>query len=175
MLLALDLATCVGWCKGDGTRIPMYGSLRLPSTGDNVGQFLSAWRKELIELLQGTTKVIFEAPILPKTTSMKTVTKLHSMAGLTELACYNMQIPCFSVQPMSVKKNWLGKVPNTRGMKPHEKKAPMIQRAKDLGFDPQDSDTADAIAIWFFLMTKKKGPEACEAFEKGWHMDGSQS
>jgi crossover junction endodeoxyribonuclease RuvC len=150
MILALDLATKTGWCKGDGLSRPQSGVIRLPSTGDDIGAFLSAWWDQAPALFEGVTLAVFEAPLLPRTTSFKTVTKLHSLAGLTELLCLQRQIPVRSAHNGVVKKHFTGQ---GRAEKPA-----MIARAKMLGFSPKDDNEADAIAIWFFVATKKGGP-----------------
>lgn len=45
MLLALDLATSTGFCFGDGSTTPVVSSLRMPATAEDVGEFLSHFRR----------------------------------------------------------------------------------------------------------------------------------
>ena len=159
MILALDLATRTGWCKGDGSCRPLSGVIRLPSTGDDVGSFLLAWEEQLPRLLDGCKLAVFEAPILPRTTSFKTVTKLHSLAGLTELRCLRSQVRGVSVMNARVKKAATGKG--------NAKKPDMIAAVKGLGFAPQDDNEADAIAIWLYAVGARSQLEQ-HALVKSW-------
>ena len=93
---------------------------------------------------------VFEAPLLPRTTSFKTVTKLHSLAGITELLCLRSQVKVRSANNTTVKKAFTG-----HG---RAEKSAMCDRAKQLGFNPKDDNEADAIAIWFYVFTNKGGP-----------------
>ena len=169
MLLCLDLATMIGWCKGDGTRFPMYGSHKLPSTGDDIGAFLSAYHSWLIEQLNGVDRIVFEAPIIKNFDNGHTVTKLHSLAGHTEFVANRKGIVCRKAQPLSIKKSFLGHVKRfPKGTKAAERKAPMIQRAIDLGFKPENSDEADAIAIFLHVLTRKEGQLAANGLVSSW-------
>lgn len=161
IVLALDLATRTGWAKGaaDGGR-PRSGVIRLPSTGDDVGAFLAAWEPHCDALLKGVDLAVFEAPLLPRTTSFKTVTKLHSLAGLTELQCRKAGVRVRSVQNNRVKKAWTGAG--------RAEKSAMVARAKQLGFSPADDNEADAIAIWFYAATSGGGMLDQAALMAGW-------
>lgn len=149
MILTLDLATKTGWCKGDGESRPLSGVIRLPSTGDDVGSFLAAYVREFRALTvdENVSSIVFEAPLLPQTTSFKTVTKLHSLAGMTEYLCLRHKIPCASAHNGKIKKAMTGKG--------NAKKPEMIAGVKALGFNPADDNEADAIAIWFYAMGAK--------------------
>jgi Holliday junction resolvasome RuvABC endonuclease subunit len=161
MILALDLATNIGWAKGDGSYLPLFGSYRLPKTGDDVGQFLLAYEQWFGSVVAQVSPslVVFETPILPGTTSFKTVTKLQSIAGLTELLCLKAGVKCRSVQPTVVKKSWTGKG--------NAKKPDMMARAQALGFDVTDNDQADAIAIWFHAQSAIQN-KSIETLMEGW-------
>lgn len=159
-VLALDLATRTGWAKGAAASRPLSGVIRLPSTGDNVGAFLAAWEQHLAGLLHDVDLAVFEAPLLPRTTSFKTVTKLHSLAGLTELVCLKAGVQVRSAMNNRVKKAWVG---HGRAEKPA-----MIARAKALGFQPQDDNHADALAIWFYAVTNQGGPLEHAALVRSW-------
>jgi hypothetical protein len=45
MILALDLATSTGFAHGDGASRPVVSTVRMPSTGQDVGEFLSFFRR----------------------------------------------------------------------------------------------------------------------------------
>jgi crossover junction endodeoxyribonuclease RuvC len=160
-VLALDLATRAGWAKGAVTSRPQSGVVRLPSTGDDVGAFLAAWQRHLDGwLLDDVDLCVFEAPLLPRTTSFKTVTKLHSLAGLTELICHHRGISCRSAGNNRVKKAWAG-----HG---RAEKTAMVAQAKAYGFAPADDNEADAIAIWFVAHLPDGGPLQHSALVRSW-------
>lgn len=158
-ILALDLATSTGFCKGDGTRLPQSGCIKLPKTGDEVGRFLSAYKSQLVELTQGVDLVVFESPILPASTSFKTIRKLQSLAGITELYCFRQGLKCYEVANSKWKKNLLGEVKIPRSLKPVEKKQIIFDKIKSLKFQPENFDEADAIGVWIYAITKGKGSQ----------------
>jgi hypothetical protein len=110
MLLALDLATNLGECWGDGRNLPSLGHFRLPSTGPDVGQFLSEYRKWFMGRLDAVapTLIAFEAPILAKVTNISTTRKLQGLAGLTEMLCHEEGLPCREASTSAVKKALTG-------------------------------------------------------------------
>lgn len=142
MLLALDLATQTGWCAGDGSELPELGTVLMPSSGEDVGVFLSFWERWLllkIEALQPTV-VVFEAPILPRETSLHTVRKLCGLAGVTEKVCHDRKIECAEVANSTVKKELSG---SGKGGK-----MDMDRVAKACGLSPKTYDEADAFGVW---------------------------
>lgn len=111
MILGLDLATSTGFAYGDGSSRPVVGSLRMPSTGHDVGEFCSffrAWYVELLVRLSVVTLedrrpliVCLEAPILPEKkwnpvlrkmeggTNIATTRKLQGLAAIVEMEAFD--------------------------------------------------------------------------------------
>lgn len=149
-VLALDLATNTGVCVGTGDRLPLLSHNRLPSTGPDVGAFLCAYRDWLIALLEehGPTLIVFEAPILPKTTAIATVRKLVGLAGITEMVASDDGIEVREVTTSAVKKALTG-----HG---NAKKPAMVAACRGYGLSPhtyikdgeEASDEADAFGVW---------------------------
>ncbi len=143
-LLSLDLSSHVGWSRGrPDDRHFEYGTHVLPKTGEDVGDFLYAYREWLGEALDSVSLCCMEAPILPKVTSLATCRKLYGLAGVTELMCRDKAIKCREVNLMSVKA-FIG----VAGMG----KDAMVRAIRRYGFDPQDDNQADAIAVRLFVL-----------------------
>ena len=144
MLLALDLATCTGFCSGviDTGEVPTLGHVRLPSTGADVGRFLCAWQDWLEPKVREVEPalIVFEAPILAGQTQIATTRKLQGMAGVTEMVGHRRGIEVAEVATSQVKKALTG-----HG---RAEKADMMAAARHYGFNPQTSDEADAFGIW---------------------------
>lgn len=167
MILGLDLATNIGVCHGDGHSIPELAHHRLPSTGDEVGPFLSAFRKWFTDLLErvAPTVIAFEAPILPRAKfdrrtgvftdapiGLSTSRKLQGLAGVLEMVCFDEGVPCFEAQPAAVKKALTGQG--------RASKAEMVHWARRYGLEPhtytlkgeEASDEADAFGVWLAVL-----------------------
>jgi len=142
MIMALDLATQTGLCIGAPDTRPTLSHFRLPSTGADVGLFLSAWEDWLRPQVRevGPSLIVFEAPILAGQTQIATTRKLQGMAGVTEMVAHRAGIECAEVATSQVKKVLTG---NGRAEKPA-----MMAACRAYGFDPKTSDEADAFGIW---------------------------
>ena len=148
-LLCLDLATRLGWSCGEpGDQQFSYGSHQLPKTGEDIGWFLHAYDAWLAPALTGVGMVVFESPVLGRTTSLATARKLYSQAGYTELACRQRDIKCMECNLQSVK-TFMG-VSRARGV---DQKASMMECVERYGYEPDgDEDAADAIALRLFVL-----------------------
>ena len=164
-ILALDLATVVGWAycgpnfrpvtaleaKAAGRTYDLGGEITSGShlvapPGVALGQFLDRFDLWLADMLivNAPDYLVFEAPIhVAGSTSIETARRLMSMAGLTELIAHRREIPIVrEVNVMSIKKHWTG---NGRAKKPE-----MIEAARARGFTPRDDNEADALAVLDF-------------------------
>lgn len=158
-LLALDLATQVGWMLREVDRPIRFGSI--PFRGP-LGPALSAYRKWLIERLDQATKpirVVYEMPFVggkpPKKdgaggsrghTSQAVARKLMSMAGITDMVA--SEIPGVDPEPWevnnaSVRKHFIGIGRGKREVLKAKTMAEAIRR----GFNVGNDDEADAIAV----------------------------
>ncbi len=149
MLLTLDLATRVGWTKGDPADTEFaFGSYQLPSTGDDIGRYADAFDAWVQQMMMNATEVVFEAPVLPHQTQLATVRKLNGLAWHTELVCHQLGIRCFEAHLQSIKKYFAG-----HGQ---AKKPDMIRAAKSYGYDiGEDDNQADAIGIRLYTIANR--------------------
>ncbi|MGD9884601.1 MAG: hypothetical protein AB7E70_21660 [Hyphomicrobiaceae bacterium] len=162
-ILALDLATTVGWASaapGYRAVLPISarhgvqewaanlalmrsGSHRIAPPGAGLPEFFHAfdlWLADMITVHQPDL-LIFEAPIIAGgKTSVETARKLMGLAVLTELTGYRRSIPKVREENViTVKKHWTGHGRADKRM--------MIDAARQRGFEPADDNAADALAL----------------------------
>ena len=148
-ILALDLATRLGWACGSPDGEPRYGTKVLPSTGEEIGRFADAYDEWLLDMitLESPALVVFEAPFVGGTGNANTARKLMGLCWQTEIACYRRQIRCMEHGNTSVKKMFAG---NGRA-----EKGEMIAAAERMGWNPKNDHEADALGLWACAVHEK--------------------
>ncbi len=144
-LLALDLSSHTGWAIGPVGERPRYGTLNLPSTGDEIGRFADAfdiWLSDMITMYK-PSHCAFESSFIPPTTTLMTVRKLVGLTVITELVCCRRDVICNEVNNATIKKFWAG---TGRAKKPE-----MIAAARAYGFPVGDDNQADALGLWHYV------------------------
>jgi len=145
-IISLDLATRVGVCEGIPGGVPRLSSITLPSTGDDVGEFLCAYHEWLISLLAFRPKLVsFEVPVLGGAKmNVKTVEKLIGLSNHTQFVCRMKGIEYGAI---GIQKNKQFLTGNARAQKDD-----MIAAARRYGMDPKCHDEADAFALWAYTV-----------------------
>lgn len=142
-LLALDLATTLGWAYIiSPVHAPLSGTHKIISTDKSSVGYFVAFEKFISDLivLHNPDTIIFEAPFLGKIRNLNTARKLIGLCILTELVAHKKGVPEIrEVNNSSVKKFFTG---NGRA-----DKKDMIFKCRSKGWDPQDDNEADALAI----------------------------
>ena len=141
-ILALDLATRTGWACGAVNGEPRWGIKVIARPHTDVGAFASAydlWLSDMITVEQPDL-LVFEAPILPRQTTLDTARKLMGLAFLTELIAFRRDLACREVNIRTVKKFFAG-----HG---HAAKSDMIDAARRHGWNVKDDNEADALGVW---------------------------
>lgn len=160
--LCLDLATFFGFAFGDDARgVVEAGSYRLPSTGNDMGTFLHAYRNWLdraISVYQ-PDELVFEAPILPSTTNLSTLRKLYALPALTELIAQDRHCAVREANLTDIRMHFLG-VPRAPATVPKKErrewvKARTIAECRARGIRPDDDNHADALALLSFICTAR--------------------
>ncbi|UYW25709.1 hypothetical protein OKC48_20915 [Methylorubrum extorquens] len=156
-ILALDLATKIGFAVGAPDEEPVYGTHPLPSASASLGRFGDAYDQWLLDRLTFFQPglVIFEAPFVSGTGNANTARKLMGLCWQTEIACYRRETRCLEHNNSSVKAAFAG---NGRA-----DKAEMIAAAQRRGWNPKDDNAADALGLWCCAV-RTVAPQHAERF-----------
>lgn len=144
-ILALDLATRVGWATWSADRGVGSGVKVLPTTGEDVGRFVGTYMQWLDDTLALDARdlVVFEAPWIGPQTSQDTARKLLGLAVGTEVVCWRRGLRCLEQSVPAVRKHFVG-----NGRLPRrEAKAAVIAACRARGWTPKDDNDADALAL----------------------------
>lgn len=140
---ALDLSTHTGHAAGASDGEPVYGTLHLPKTGDDIGAFLlpfNQWIRDWIAV-HALELIVFEAPLLTRgKTTPSTARKLMGLATFTEFVCADLSIRCSETNISSVKLFFAGSG--------RADKSDMMHVARKYGWSPRDDNQGDALGIW---------------------------
>jgi len=179
-VLALDIATTTGWAFGDAGEKPQHGTFTCPSTGEDLGRFGAAYRGFLTNLIRERRPklVVFEAPILPppkfdkakgrvvQFTNLTTVRKLNGLLMVTELVAGDEGVRCEEITAGQWRHAFLGQS-YPHGGKSDDLKRAAIAACRQMKWEPNGPDDADALGIWF-VVTRINDPKfaANEALQK---------
>lgn len=159
-MLALDLASQTGFCCGHpSTDVPEFGEIKFAG-GDDIGRFATSFEDWLSEMIssRGVSVVVFEAPILPGKTQLKTLIKLYGLAFETERICKRLNVRCRQGYASSVRAAIAG---NGRASKED-----IVSLCRRYGWRVQSHDAADACLLWAYAVTKL-APEHATRFALG--------
>ncbi len=161
-VLALDIALHTGACYDGANGEPMFHTIMLPDLG--FGARCQAFVTKLYDLVTVVQPdlIAVEAPLVPigrgfdVQTTVKTVRLLITLAGLASYvaACAGVAITEKTAQ--QTKKHLTGSK--------HADKKAVMDRCRQLGWNPRNYDEADAAALW--AMTKAER-------EPGWSYNTS--
>ena len=157
MLLALDVATTVGFAFGKPGETPAWGSRSFAGkggTGEVVGKFRH-WLGERCYALKPTL-LTFEAPYVPRPQmrvgagpppmNPLVLRRLLAMVGTVEAVAWELRIECREATPAEITKFFTGRA---RWGGREQKKAAVIAACERLGWMVGDNDNAaDALALW---------------------------
>lgn len=170
-VLALDIATVSGWAFGDAGEKPQHGTFACPVTGDDLGRYGVAYRGFLRNLILSTRPklVVYESPILPppkfdkaagrivQVTNIATVRKLNGLIMLTETTCHDEGVPVEEITAGQWRKSFLGSFYPRSGERDDLKRA-AIAACRQMRWEPNGSDDAEAMGIWF-VVTRTRDPK----------------
>lgn len=150
-ILALDIATRMGFAFGRPGETPVSGSIRLASGGSTNGAKGRGMTRWLIPFLREHKPdlIYYEVPIDPrhmgKKTTFATARILLGLPFLLETLAEEMGVfDLYEVGVQDVRKHFLGVA------RPKEKKAAVMARCRELGWPPVDDNAGDALALWDF-------------------------
>lgn len=147
-ILALDLATVIGFTVGPVDEKPAFGTYRLPKTGDELGPFGDAYDTWLRQMLvrHRPADVVMEAPMADGAgrTPLATSIKLKGLCFLTEMVCHQHGIRCTQMDAWQWKKTVCGTARVSKSMRPY----PPIEVLAQKGIAVDDDNAADSYCIW---------------------------
>lgn len=151
VILALDLATRFGWCVGElDSGSPDFGAGHFAPEGAKNDAIFGGAFKWTVELLQAhrVNRVRIEQPLDPrhlgKMTNRATFERLYGIPAAVRAACYLCK--CYDIEdvPAAKVRASLG----LKGVKKAEWKERVMWAVQARGFECEDNDAADALALW---------------------------
>lgn len=139
-ILALDIATITGWKTKTSS-----GTWDLkPNRGESEGMRVVRFKAKVREMikLEGITLVSYERPAGVHKSSIIVASE---MIGSLKDLCIEMKVNYASYSAKEIKKFATGNGNASKQL--------MIEKAKELGYNPKDDNEADAIHL--YLLTKK--------------------
>jgi len=151
IILALDLATITGWCRGAPGETPTYGSIG--KKGRSHPAIFGELQKWLITETAGDKRpdvIAYEMPILRPTDTGDVVGILWGLAAIVQATAYQRGIHNDHLMPIkldAMRKFFLGK----SKWKREDGKAAAVRKCRNnLKLDPQDDNAAEAIGHWCY-------------------------
>jgi hypothetical protein len=152
-VLALDIASVMGWSMGRPGKVPTFGNHRLLNHGQPRARAYRSFRLWL-DLFMSAHKVdliVYESPALPMImqgkTNIDTIKVLTGLAEHLEEWAYE-RVELREASVAQVRAHFLG-----RNMKSAVAKPLTITRCKELGWPVTNSDEADACALWDYQIS----------------------
>lgn len=157
-VMFLDIARNTGWCEGLVGGKPVFGSHRLAPDGSDSPAVNAGMFKFLAERLQAFRPqiIVYEAPRDPRhmgeRTSKAALRTLIGLPACAEAAAYLCGVyDIREAEASSIRSFLLPPRPKGSGKRDAGAlKRDVFEAIKRLGFDPQNSDEADAIAGWLY-------------------------
>ena len=160
-VLTLDIATVTGWAAWRPEPGFESGVFRIDTSDLGTGEFgvrYSEWLRAKLADIQ-PDDVVFEAPILPRPSKKKpkasisigTLRRLYGLVFVTEAVCREAGVAeghIWEANQSTVVKHFTGHA----GGKREERKARTIAACRELGWDPEDHNEADALAILSYAL-----------------------
>lgn len=142
MILALDLGTKTGWAIKDSSGIKSGSKNFKTKRQEGAGMRYLKFRRWLDSIKCGITEIHFEE--VRRHAGTQAAHVYGGLMGTLTLWCEENKIPYSSVPVGTIKKAATGKG--------NASKEQMIEAAKNLGFNPEDDNEADAIHMLRYVM-----------------------
>lgn len=151
VVLALDIATVMGWCVGPVGGVPLMGSVRLMRDGFDNGAIAAAFIDQVTDHIElhAPQVVTFEAPLPYGQHRGAAAGQLaFGLVTCLQVVCYRRGLTCRPGNVSTVRAQVLG---NGRAEKPAVAAWVMEQgwRLPEIAGAP-DYDAADAAALWAY-------------------------
>jgi len=148
-LLALDVATNVGWARAEDNGAPQNGTYALPSTGENYGLRMARFRDWLDRTVTAFEPHVigFESPIHKPQDKLHKIRILYTLAGVVELVGWDRSVKVFEDGVSGVRSHFLGKGYAKLFVGSEAQKLGVIAECRARGWEPADHNAADALAL----------------------------
>jgi Holliday junction resolvasome RuvABC endonuclease subunit len=152
MLLALDIATSLGWCLGGPeSTTPKFGTLLLPGVSQHNEPrsvaIIQEWVTPMVKMM-GVKIVLIEAPFLKQGRDQHNVESAFFLCGVAMAAAVAGGAVYVRQNVQTVRKCFIG-----HGNLPRkEAKEAVMARWRMLGCNPKNDDEGDAGALWYWGM-----------------------
>lgn len=171
-VLALDLASATGWCADNHeARRPdiLFGTYQCREKGEDESlgfMGLRIWLMETIQQLKPDL-VVYEAPIMfggkdgsNIRTSAASTDWLKGLVAIVKCCCAESGISYLPAHIQGARNAFVGHTLRVKGKnKTKIVKGFVVQRCRQLGYQPEDDNAADAIAIWYWGKSQAKMEE----------------
>ena len=155
-ILALDLATKMGWACGpadpkDGKII--YDTVRLAPVGAGADEIFAGMHKWIADRLTAfpPAVVVYEQPVAPSTvqghTNVSTIEITFGLAAIVRAVATILCVPRGFATISEVRKYFIGR----GNLKSAEAKKQVMQKCRSLGYEPPDDNAGDALALHRFI------------------------
>jgi hypothetical protein len=148
-VLALDLARVIGWAWGPPGTAPRFGSYRLTKASSSRAaayRELRLWLDLKLSVLNSTDLIVYESPALPMHmhghTNINAIRLLIGLCETLEEWAYD-KFELSEAPVAQVRSHFIGRNMKAKLAKPHT-----LARCRQLGWDVQTFDEADACALW---------------------------
>ena len=151
-VLALDLATKMGWAFGSlESPKPFSGVIVLPAV-DRGAQMLTAWNEisRLIQFHQPDEVVVEAINQVQTLQSGAAVEVLVGLSVVTQMACAHAEVPFFRVASTTIRSKILGTSKFPKG----KAKEAVAAHLAAVGITTADHNAADAVMAWLYWKWK---------------------
>jgi hypothetical protein len=153
MILALDLASVTGWACGEPGGVPVHGSIRFASAGaSHEAVFTNAftWLSRHCQV-HSPSIMVWEAPLATifkrGSTNSNTTTLLYGLPAVAGLVAYRQGIyDIRKADTRDVRNHFIGSNPKRVTAKPM-----VMSQCRKLGWQVEDDNEADALALWSYM------------------------
>ena len=151
MIMTLDLATRFGFCIGRPGTMPVFGSDLFAPEKSSSGAIFAGVQKWTAENVQAynVNEIVYEAPLDPrhlKKTTRATILRLNGLPACVEGMAHLCKVFAVHEVPAATVRSYL----HGKKVRKADAKKLVIDAVQKRGFDCDDPDAADAIAIWLY-------------------------
>lgn len=146
-ILALDLGSQLGFAVLSQGKVVSGTYDMRPAKGEDPGQRFATFENEFLTRMRSIREVYYEQVRRHEGTHAAHV--YGALWGILVKWCYENNIPCYGREVAAIKKFVTGKG--------NAKKKDMIEAMKQRGYNPEDDNEADALAILSFARHQRGG------------------